>query len=332
MVGTEYAKGDAVREGGTSYVSIKAANKGNKPSTAPTFWEVLAEKGAQGVKGETGANGEKGEKGTTGEKGEKGVSGSAGEKGEKACPEALEKKAKKTVRVRPVKKAKKARQAKEVKATGAENGCPGQNTPKATRCSEGGASYISIKGANKGNKPSTSATFWDALSEKGEKGTTGEKGEKGVTGATGPEGKEGKEGPEGKEGKEGAAAAIVTWGTKGATIFAKGEECLTVSNLGTKAGCISSGFTTNTTGLAFGPVPPGGISIKSLRVESSASVTFTATVLKNGVATELKCNVTGTSCSDETHTVTAVAGEYLEVKVHNESSLTASAYTAAFRY
>ena len=74
------------------------------------------------------------------------------------------------------------------------------------------------------------------------------------------------------------------------------------------------------------------MSIKGLRVESSESVLFTATVLKNGVATEVKCSVTGTSCSDETHSVSVAAGEYVEVKVKNESVSKESIFTAAFRY
>lgn len=49
--GTTYAKGDVVREAGTSYVAIKSANTGHTPSALGEWWEVLAEKGATGPEG-----------------------------------------------------------------------------------------------------------------------------------------------------------------------------------------------------------------------------------------------------------------------------------------
>lgn len=52
--GTTYAKGDAVREGGTSYVSTKTANTGHEPKLLGEWWEVLAEKGATGAEGAAG--------------------------------------------------------------------------------------------------------------------------------------------------------------------------------------------------------------------------------------------------------------------------------------
>ena len=125
----------------------------------------------------------------------------------------------------------------------------------------------------------------------------------------------------------------MTWGTKSGKIADEKSECLTVSNLGTKAACITTGFAANGGGLAFGPVPAGGMSIKDLRVESSEAVSFTATVLKNGTATELTCKATtATTCSDETHTVTIAAGEYVEVKVKGETFGKETAFAAAFRY
>lgn len=70
--GTEYAKGDSVEEGGSSYASLKAANVGHKPSELGEWWGLISKKG------DAGAVGEKGEKGLIGEKGEKGTTGEAG--------------------------------------------------------------------------------------------------------------------------------------------------------------------------------------------------------------------------------------------------------------
>ena len=50
---TTYAKGDAVRQLGTSYVSIKGANLNHEPKLLGEWWEVLAEKGETGATGST---------------------------------------------------------------------------------------------------------------------------------------------------------------------------------------------------------------------------------------------------------------------------------------
>jgi hypothetical protein len=81
---TEYAKGAAVSEGGSSYVSLKAANKAHTPSSSPTWWGLLAEKGAtgaEGAKGTTGATGPEGVTGVTGATGPIGVTGPTGPTG-----------------------------------------------------------------------------------------------------------------------------------------------------------------------------------------------------------------------------------------------------------
>ncbi len=53
-------KGDSVTRNGSSYACIKTVTLGEdaEPGTAPTIWEVLAEKGATGATGATGAKGE----------------------------------------------------------------------------------------------------------------------------------------------------------------------------------------------------------------------------------------------------------------------------------
>lgn len=63
--GTEYAKGDAVQEGGSSYISLKAANKGNKPSFEGEWWGLVAKEGAAGAEGKEGKEGAAGGAGET---------------------------------------------------------------------------------------------------------------------------------------------------------------------------------------------------------------------------------------------------------------------------
>jgi hypothetical protein len=46
--GTSYAAGDAVSQGGSSYISLVTANTGNTPASSPAQWAVLAAEGAAG--------------------------------------------------------------------------------------------------------------------------------------------------------------------------------------------------------------------------------------------------------------------------------------------
>jgi len=84
---TTYTKGDAVSQGGSTYVSLRTANVGNTPGTALTVnWALVSAKGTTGPAGATGATGPTGTKGTTGPagpKGTKGTTGPAGPKGTK---------------------------------------------------------------------------------------------------------------------------------------------------------------------------------------------------------------------------------------------------------
>lgn len=59
-VGTTYAENDLVEEGGSTYISIKPANKGNKPSATPTWWALVAKAGSDGKEGSAGPKGSSG--------------------------------------------------------------------------------------------------------------------------------------------------------------------------------------------------------------------------------------------------------------------------------
>jgi hypothetical protein len=54
---TSYAKGDMVQEGGSTYISLKAENKNNIPSSLGTWWALLAGKGTEGKEGKEGKEG-----------------------------------------------------------------------------------------------------------------------------------------------------------------------------------------------------------------------------------------------------------------------------------
>jgi hypothetical protein len=78
---TSYAVNDAVSYAGASYLSVTAANVGQRPDLYPAAWAVLAQAGAAGAPGATGATGPAGitgPQGATGAKGATGATGSAG--------------------------------------------------------------------------------------------------------------------------------------------------------------------------------------------------------------------------------------------------------------
>ena len=63
-----YEQGDAARENGSSFVSLKNEIGGHRRTKARRGGDALAERGTQGAKGETGARGETGEHGHPGRK------------------------------------------------------------------------------------------------------------------------------------------------------------------------------------------------------------------------------------------------------------------------
>lgn len=74
-----YVPGNKVVFGGSSYLNIKAG-AGNAP-TNTEFWRVIAEKGAQGVRGDTGLAGRVGPQGDIGPAGPQGTQGPKGDAG-----------------------------------------------------------------------------------------------------------------------------------------------------------------------------------------------------------------------------------------------------------
>jgi len=77
---TSYAIGDAVFYGGSSYISLTAANAGHTPSDGAP-WAVLAQAGAAGPTGATGPTGPTGLQGIQGPTGPVGATGLQGATG-----------------------------------------------------------------------------------------------------------------------------------------------------------------------------------------------------------------------------------------------------------
>ena len=80
--GTDYAVGDSVDYGGSSYVMFNDAPAGTVP-TNTTYWQVLANKGDIGSDGPAGPAGAVGNQGSQGSQGNQGNQGSVGSQGKK---------------------------------------------------------------------------------------------------------------------------------------------------------------------------------------------------------------------------------------------------------
>jgi hypothetical protein len=100
--------------------------------------------------------------------------------------------------------------------------------------------------------------------------------------------------------------------------------CISYANVAGPSTCITSGFTGSNGNIVFGPVPGPPLSTMTIShlaaaASSVSSPPVTITVLVDGAVTTptaLTCTVTtGTTCNDDTDTVTVHAGDFLEVSV-----------------
>ena len=78
----DYVVSDAVEYQGASYICV-TNNKDSTPSASSTYWDVLAEAGADGNDGAAGTPGQPGRDGQKGDKGDPGSDGKDGTKGDK---------------------------------------------------------------------------------------------------------------------------------------------------------------------------------------------------------------------------------------------------------
>ena len=76
-----YGLNDGVVYGGSAYISLAAANRGNAPDQSPAWWGLLAQAGAAGQTGGTGSVGPAGPAGPAGATGAQGTTGATGQAG-----------------------------------------------------------------------------------------------------------------------------------------------------------------------------------------------------------------------------------------------------------
>lgn len=190
---TSFAQGDVVTFGGSSYVSLVAANEGNAPPSSPSAWAALA-LGATGVQGPQGPAGPVGPQGPAGASvvGPAGPTGPQGAQGPTGSPGLVYR--------------------------GAYS--PTVNYAVGDVVAYSGASWVSQLAANHGQTPDQSPAAWGVLTSQGPQGPAGAQGVAGPTGATGamgPMGPPGETGAQGAQGVPGQAGAQGPAGAVGAT-------------------------------------------------------------------------------------------------------------------
>ena len=169
---TSYAMADAVSFGGSTYVSLQSANRGNTPGQSATYWAVLAAQGATGPAGPIG---------TAGASGSPGPAGAAGAVGPQGPPVAF-----------------------------SGGWLTGTTYKIGDTVSYSGGSYIAMA-ANQGRQPDQSPQAWGVLAQSGAAGPAGPIGATGLQGPTGfpgPAGPTGAAGSQGTAGPAGIAGAI----------------------------------------------------------------------------------------------------------------------------
>ncbi len=211
---TNYALGDVVVWGGSSYASLVASNHGQTPGLSPGSWGILTGQGpvgatgAAGPMGAAGATGALGPVGPPGQQGNAGAQGVAGQAGAQGIPG----------------------------ATGA-TGLQGPAGPQGVAGPVGlsfigaysstvnyglgngvmwqGAGYVSLIASNQGNTPSLSPSAWAMFAASGAAGAVGPAGAQGANGAAGATGATGAAGAPGAAGATGATgtAGLVWQGT-----------------------------------------------------------------------------------------------------------------------
>ena len=185
---TNYAAGDVVVFGGSSYTSLVASNHGNTPGLSPLDWGLLAQGGTgpagpQGPQGVAGPAGLTGPAGVAGPIGATGVAGPAGAQG-----------------------------APGLVYQGAYSSVTNYALGDVVLWQ--GASYTSLVASNHGNTPSFSPGQWGVLTAQGPVGATGAAG---ATGAQGPQGLPGSVGPNGPQGPQGLQGIPGQAGAQGLT-------------------------------------------------------------------------------------------------------------------
>ncbi len=184
---TNYAVGDVVQWGGSSWVSLVTGSVGSTPGTSAITWGMLAAAGAQGPVGAIGLQGPQGEsvQGPVGPQGQVGPAGPAGSPG----------------------------LVYQGTYGSTENYSLGDVVVFQ------GSSYVSLTAFNAGQTPGVSPAYWGTLTAQGPAGATGAQGTSGIQGpqgSIGPVGPPGSTGAQGAQGIPGEAGAQGIPGAQGA--------------------------------------------------------------------------------------------------------------------
>ena len=339
--GTTYTVGDAVSyTDGSSYISVAPGNVGNQPNTSPAQWSLLAQVGANGTNGATGPMGPQGIQGSmgfgfpgppgmpgfpgpigpTGPQGPIGLTGAQGAQGGQG-PIGL---TGVTGPQGPIGLTGPQGAQGIQGPTGATGAVGPQGPPVAFRnqwaagttyaigdavAYTDGSSYISLAANNVGHQPNTNPVYWSLLAQAGAAGATGAAGAAGVAGPSGPTG------PQGIQGIQGPA------GSSTGTIFSAALQL--PINSGTPWSIITGTQYSSVSDL-LQTLMPVSCSFGNLYINSSQNIgggggndTLNFYLVKNGVATGLKCTLTvsnsSTSCRDTTDTVSVAPGDMVEL-------------------
>ncbi|SFS09559.1 TGF-beta propeptide [Granulicella pectinivorans] len=328
---TNYALNDAVSFGGSTYVSLTAANHGNTPGLSPASWAVLA---AQGLTGATGAAGAPGATGATGAQGVQGPQGPQGP---------------------PV--------------TFAGAWLTTVNYPVGSAVSYLGSSYIALA-ANTGRPPDVSPASWSLLAQAGAAGAQGPQGLQGFNGPQGLPGATGPYGPAGPTGA-GATIAIGTVTTSApgsqASVTNTGTPTAAVLNFTLPQGApgtngTGSGGTQTLSGIPFvsilhsvsfntkfyalnGPNAalnedataitwvPGACTASRLTAYSQQANTITITLRTGATPTSLTdstlvCSVSSNSSCVSTSSIPIAAGSFVDLSITGANGTNAAVWTA----
>ena len=191
---TAYETFDAVKYNGSTYAAIQPSAAGTVPSAQPTVWQLIAEKGNDGVTGPIGNTGPQGTTGATGPTGPQGTQGGTGAQG-------------------PLGNTGPTGPTGDTGSTGSQ-GTVGNTGPQGNT---GAAGDDGAAGPTGSTGPQGATGTTGSQGGTGSQGTTGPQGDTGPSGSTGPQGGSGPAGNTGNTGATGPQGGTGNNGPTGST-------------------------------------------------------------------------------------------------------------------
>jgi hypothetical protein len=118
-------------------------------------------------------------------------------------------------------------------------------------------------------------------------------------------------------------------------------RCLSLYDVTNNAACVtgttSGPYILSNAGLAYGPIPTGGITLSHLIAQSSAppnaGTGVVINILDMTTSTTLTCTIPvgSTQCTDDTHTWSVPAGDYIQVQI-NPNGAADNQYQVQLKY